>query len=109
MRQKVICTDFGNSYTKVGVRPSYTGPSYLARGLAISQEDEELGQGFCIPTVVAQRDTPGRPVAHAFGEAAAGIVPGPNVAVYRNWKPKLLAAPRDFRICLKKSRIPFGP
>lgn len=93
MRKNVICIDFGNSYTKVGVRPNYTGTSYLARGLSISQEDEELGQGFCIPTIVAQRDMPGRPVAHAFGEAAAGIVPGPHVAVYRNWKPKLLATP----------------
>jgi hypothetical protein len=95
MQQNVVCIDFGNSYTKVGVRPDYTGTSYLARGLSISQEDEELGQGFCIPTVVAQRDVPGRPVAHAFGEAAAAIVPAPNVAVYRNWKPKLLATPTE--------------
>jgi len=93
MRKTVVCIDFGNSYTKIGVRPSYTGTSYLARELPNAQEDSELGQGFCIPTLVAQRVVRGRPDAHAFGETAAGIIPDPNTFVYRNWKPKLLATP----------------
>lgn len=93
MRKNVVCIDFGNSYTKIGVRPSYTGTSYLARDLPNAQQDSELGQGFCIPTLVAQRVVPGRPVTHAFGETAAGIIPSPNTFVYRNWKPKLLAVP----------------
>ncbi len=93
LNNRIICIDFGNSYTKIGVRTSYSGTTFLARNLRNAQADSELGQNFCFPSVIAQRKTPDGQVRHAFGEAAAGIIPGRGTHVYRNWKPKLLSEP----------------
>lgn len=85
MPERIFCIDFGAAYTKVALRPAVQETAGLIQlGPA--------GLDFWAPTVVAADWTAGRTKPDLeFGEKAAGIKPGPKVAVYTNFKRDLFA------------------
>ncbi len=83
--EKLICIDFGSSYTKVAVRRNWKASSELLRDLG---RDE--GFSFCIPSTVACVKRNGR-FTWLIGEDALSQSPGNSVRLYQNWKGKMLS------------------
>ncbi|MBX2798912.1 MAG: hypothetical protein KTR31_14645 [Myxococcales bacterium] len=80
----VVCIDFGNSYTKVGVRWDPELPSDLVKDDALQYDDELY---VCIPTAAAvvRRESGDR---WFLGTDLVGVREGiPGLQVFRNWKP----------------------
>lgn len=84
MSEGMICIDFGNSYTKVGVRRDKHSSSRVLTDENLLYDDQLY---FCIPTLAASRRE-GRKLKWFFGDDVvrkAGS--GDGLTVYRNWKP----------------------
>jgi hypothetical protein len=80
----MISIDFGNSFTKVGVRRDNNTPSELVRDNNLDQDD---GLNVCIPSLVARVERRGEKRWRygldvlKLGQRTSGT------HIYRNWKP----------------------
>ncbi len=83
--ERLLCIDFGSSYTKVAVREDWNGATRL-----IETGHPEESYSFCIPSTVARVTRRGKD-AWLIGMDALSQSPGHNVAVYQNWKSDLFS------------------
>lgn len=81
--EKLICIDFGSSYTKVAVRNDWNEETELLRDLGTDET-----YSFCLPSTVACVEKNGRST-WLIGDDALSQLPGANVRLYQNWKGKL--------------------
>ncbi len=80
----MICIDFGNSFTKVGIRSNRTSASSLAADASLTLD----GGNFCVPTVAASWRRAGKTTWH-FGSNTIVLrgVARADYRTFRNWKP----------------------
>lgn len=85
--QPLVCIDFGNTFTKVAVRPNEDEESLVVRHADLQDE-----WNLCIPTVVARRRGTDQwfcgPQVARLGDRVR------QTEVFRNWKPALLGGER---------------
>ncbi len=79
-----LCIDFGNNYTKVGMRREQNATSQTLRSEGDLKYDEDH---ICIPTVAARVVKNGR-VSWLFGTEVKLGSKGSEPQVFRNWKPR---------------------
>ena len=79
-----LSIDFGNSYTKVGIRTDRNAKSHALRSEADLKYDEDH---LCIPTVAARVVQAGQEKWLYGTQVKLGSKAG-NVQVFRNWKPR---------------------
>jgi hypothetical protein len=79
-----LSIDFGNSYTKVGIRTDRNAKSLALRSEADLRYDEDH---LCIPTVAARVVVAGRE-KWLYGTQVKLGSKSSNVQVFRNWKPR---------------------
>lgn len=84
MNEPLVSIDFGNSFTKVGVRRSVDDESITVSDGSLGQFDQDLE--VCIPTLAAYGARRGKE-RWWFGGDVAGLDGADGVQVYRNWKP----------------------
>ncbi|HJT78351.1 MAG TPA: hypothetical protein VJ739_14200 [Gemmataceae bacterium] len=78
----MISIDFGNSYTKVGIRPAADRPSQILTDASLSLDELNM----CVPTLAARLRRSGRESWY-FGNDVMQQEQDPGLTVYRNWKP----------------------
>ncbi|HHO50885.1 MAG TPA: hypothetical protein ENK18_08410, partial [Deltaproteobacteria bacterium] len=87
----MISIDFGNSYTKVGLRPALDEPSEPAQDGSLVFDDD---LNLCIPTLAAVAERRGRQ-RWLFGTDVMKLGEGTRgVTVFRNWKPEFFDGDR---------------
>jgi hypothetical protein len=79
----MICIDFGNTYTKVGIRPNSDTKSELIKDPVLSFDELNI----CIPTVAARVEK-NSSEAWYFGNDVQQVSRSPGLSVMRNWKPE---------------------
>lgn len=97
-----ISIDFGNSFTKVGIRPrGMPGEEGRAFSQANLLQDEGLRMdenNFCIPTLAARGQEDGREVWWFGNEVVEKATNREGVEVFRNWKPRFFSGQSDPQI-----------
>lgn len=81
--EKLLCIDFGSSYTKVAVREDWNSATRL-----IESGHPDESYSYCIPSTVARVTRRGKDT-WLIGMDALNQSPADNVAVYQNWKSDL--------------------
>jgi len=94
-----ISIDFGNSFTKVGIRPcGVTGEEGRASSLSSLLQDEGLRMdenNFCIPTLAARAIENGREVWCYGNDVVEKATNREGYEVFRNWKPRFFSGQDD--------------
>jgi hypothetical protein len=80
----MISIDFGNSFTKVGIRPDRNSESQLAKDGSLQLDD---GLNICVPSLVASVWHGGRKQWYYGTDVLQLGNKTPTRKVYRNWKP----------------------
>jgi hypothetical protein len=80
----MISIDFGNSFTKVGIRPDRNSESQLAKDGSLQLDD---GLNICVPSLVASVWHGGRKQWYYGTDVLQLGNKTPTMKVYRNWKP----------------------
>lgn len=97
-----ISIDFGNSFTKVGIRPrGLPGEEGRAFSQASLLQDESLRMdenNFCIPTLAACSREDGRETWWYGNEVVEKATNREGVRVFRNWKPRFFSGQPDDEI-----------
>jgi len=92
MNDSLLSIDLGNAYTKIAIRRELGEDARLAQDASLGLDG---GLGISIPTVAAHAVRQGRD-RWWFGTDVARLPDdNPNLQVFRNWKPHLLAGPND--------------
>lgn len=106
----VLSIDFGNSYTKVALRPGSEECAVAIKDGSLKSFDET---NICIPTLAAEHIVLGQPTWY-FGTDAAQFNEGTEgLTVHRNWKPHFfergtLMAPKPVLVAVATGRTPGG-
>jgi hypothetical protein len=105
----VLSIDFGNSYTKVALRPGREERTNTIKDGSLSFDETNI----CIPTVAAEQTVLGQPTWHFGTDATRFTGETEGLIVYRNWKPHFfergtLAAPKPARIPVGAGRARAG-
>lgn len=79
----MLSIDFGNSYTKVALRPDRETATTAIKDTSLNWDEENI----CVPTLAAHV---GRSGGWCYGTDATRFRPDyPGLTVHRNWKPRL--------------------
>ena len=118
--EKVVCIDFGSSYTKIAFRSGWDEQAKLVKNIpiAVLEEDEQL----FIPSIVACARGAGG-VRWFIGNDADNLEPADNLTIYRDLKKRLFSQEkpdqheeyrdaaivffRDLKQCLGSMNLPF--
>ena len=87
--ERILCIDFGSTYTKVAVREDWSGDSELLGGLS-----EDPGFDYCFPSTVACVERKSGQKRWLIGTDAQKLTPDGRVRIYQNWKKELFSRGR---------------
>ena len=94
----MLSIDFGNTYTKVGLRFDSESTSILVKDASLKWDDFNV----CIPTVAACHDVEGGSRWYYGTEVLKFRETAPGLTVFRNWKPQFFDGPHSKRLLKKK-------
>jgi hypothetical protein len=85
----MLSIDFGNSFTKVALRPDLDAATVPVKDESLKWDDMNL----CVPTLAACHDR-GRNLEWHFGADVVGFAKkNAGLTVHRNWKPRFFEGP----------------
>lgn len=79
----MISIDFGNSYTKVAIRPSSDRPAELLTDASLALDELNM----CIPTLAARLQDKNQERWDFGNDVMQHQVETPGLTIFRNWKP----------------------
>lgn len=79
----MLSIDFGNSYTKVALRPNPTGRAEALKDGALVWDELNL----CVPTLAMEQTVVGYPTWYYGTDVAKFAADTSNLTIHRNWKP----------------------
>ncbi len=92
MMEYQLSIDFGNSFTKIGIRPAAPvneeGKAFSSADLLQDDWLRMDENNFCIPTLAARGEENGRETWWFGNEVVAKASNRAGVEIYRNWKPR---------------------
>ena len=91
----MICIDFGNTYTKVAIRPNANARSDVLTDAALSFDELNM----CIPTLAGRVQKNGKESWFFGNDVLQYRANTPGLTVFRNWKPCFLKAQK--RLCFE--------
>jgi hypothetical protein len=103
----MLSIDFGNTYTKVGLRLDSDAPGELLKDASLKWDD----MNACVPTVAACFEPDGKTAWHYGTDVLKFRENTPGLAVYRNWKPRFFEGPGTRRAAAPAGRsvaVPVG-
>jgi hypothetical protein len=80
----MLSVDFGNTYTKVGLRLGSDAPGQLLKDASLKWDD----MNACVPTVAACFESGKGSTWHCGTDVLRFRENTPGLTVYRNWKPR---------------------
>jgi len=85
----MLSIDFGNTYTKVALRPTVDSPGVLLTDPSLKWDDQ---LNACVPTLAACHEHGGKAEWHYGTDVMRFRENTPGLTVYRNWKPRFFTA-----------------
>src|SRR5437868_1773040 len=84
MASSMISIDFGNSYTKVAIRPDVDHTAQVMTDASLSLDELNM----CVPTLAARLERNGKETWYYGTDVMRHRVDTPGLTVFRNWKPR---------------------
>jgi hypothetical protein len=98
----MLSIDFGNSFTKVAIRPDADSPAELLKDSSLNLDELNV----CVPTLASCRKVKGRELWDYGTDVLQHRESTPGLTVHRNWKPRFFEGANAPTHSSAKSLVP---